>query len=120
VKLAGDFPLADSIALQFGMNFFYGWIKEDYAYNTSLTTIITPGLVEAVSLDGSHWGFGASMGTAVTLQHLTLEPFVGFGYQQIKLEGDGLTSFFPTGRIEMDKATDEWLIGTGVSVQFDL
>jgi hypothetical protein len=118
VKLAGDFPLADSIALQLGMNFFYGWVREDYAYNT--INLFGGPFIEDVSLDGSHWGFGASMGTAVKLQHLTLEPFVGFGYQQINLKGDGLTSFFPTGKIEMDKATDEWLIGTGVSVQFDL
>jgi hypothetical protein len=118
VKLAGDFPLADAVALQFGMNFFYGWIKEDYAFNSQAPM---PGLLtENVSLDGSHWGFGASMGTAVKLQRLTLEPFVGFGYQQINLEGDGLTSIFPAGRIEVDKATEEWLIGTGLSVQFDL
>ena len=54
------------------------------------------------------------------LQRLTLEPFVGFGYQEINLEGDGTTSFFPAGRIVMDKATEQWLIGTGLSVLFDL
>lgn len=118
VKLAGDFALADSIALQFGVNFFYGWVREDYALN-SLTAVINT-VAEDVSLDGFHWGFGASVGAAVTLQRLILEPFVCFGYQEINLEGNGTTSVFPAGRIEMDKATEEWFIGAGLSVLFDL
>ena len=76
-----------------------------------------------ISLNGYHWGIGASLGGTIKLKPITLEPFVNFSYQQTKLDGDGdrkNSAGTTTNLWDMDKSRNEWSIGGGFSVLFDL
>jgi len=120
LRLAGEHELSPRVALRMGLNFFYGWVMEDFAftfYNPN------PSLSDDISLDGSHWGIGASVGGTIKFKPITLEPFINFNYQQSKLDGDGERTI-PAGTVlnlwEMDKSRSEWSIGGGFSVLFGL
>jgi len=117
LRLAGEREFSPIVALRMGLGFFYGWVEEDYEL-----THRTLGFTDDISLNGSHWGIGASIGGSVKFQRFTLEPFVNAGYQEFNLDGDGdsvgggvITDFY-----EMDKIRREWSIGGGLSVLFDL
>src|SRR4030042_118389 len=97
---------------------FYGWVKEDYTFKYCTSYI------DKTALHGDHWGIGASLGGTITLKPITLEPFINFNYQQLKLDDDGGERIDSAGTVlnlfEMDSTRNEWSIGGGVSILFDL
>jgi hypothetical protein len=98
-----------------GLEPFYGWIREDFenASNEFLP------FIEDVSLNGSRWGMGASLGGTIKFKSLTLEPFINGGYQEIKLDGDG-TEFIRSLILDINELQRQWYIGGGFSVLFGL
>jgi hypothetical protein len=120
LSLAGERKISPAVTLRLGINGFYGWVQEDleYTYVTS-----TPSYDRYnISSDGTHWGIGASVGGSVRFQHLTLEPFIAAGYEELALDGDG--DFVPSAGLpalyDMDSTRRAWNVGGGLSVLFDL
>jgi hypothetical protein len=113
--LAGEWGISPSVTLRMGLEPFYGWIREDF----KSTTIALLPWIEDVSLDGSRWGIGASLGGSVKFQHLTLEPFINAGYQEMKLDGGG-TEFLRPLIIDVQELQRQWYIGAGFSILYDL
>jgi hypothetical protein len=115
LRLSGEKEFSPSVAMRMGLSFFYGWVKEDlkFIYNNSGPFSYT----DKISLDGTHWGIGASLGGTVKFQQFSFEPFIGGGYQKLNLNGDGFDSGTPA-LLEMDKTRKEWLIGGGLSIKF--
>jgi hypothetical protein len=116
--LAGEHELSPAVALRMGLDFFFGWVREDYeAYNP------IGQFTDDISLHGSRWGIGGSVGAALKFQRLTLEPFVSASYQVLDLDGDG-TTVEPLATVilltDMAKQMRAWSIGGGFSVLFDL
>jgi hypothetical protein len=118
LRLSGEKELSSSFAMRLGMNFFYGWMREDFEFDYADTGL---GLTsyEDISMNGSHWGIRASVGSTVKFGRLLLEPFVGGGYEMLDLDGNGTDDLPLTGSLlEMDKTKKEWLIGGGFSIRF--
>jgi hypothetical protein len=115
LALAGEWGISPAVTLRMGLEPFYGWIREDFKN----TIIALPPVIEDVSLDGYRWGIGASVGGSVKFQHLTLEPFINAGYQEMKLDGDG-TEFFRSLIIDVKELQRQWYIGGGFSILYDL
>ncbi len=116
LRLAGELEVSPAVTLRMGLAPFYGWVKEDFKFNTTSYT-------DDISPNGYHWGIGASLGGTIKLKPITLEPFVNFGYQKTKLDdnGDRKNSVGTTTNLwDMDKSRNEWSIGGGFSVLFDL
>jgi hypothetical protein len=111
LRLVGEKELSPMIAMRMGLNFFYGWVKEEYNYNKVLWEFS-----DLLSLNGSHGGLGAFLGGTMKFQKFSLEPFLGGGYQNLDLSGNGI--FTGIGPLEMDKLRKEWSIGGGFSVKF--
>lgn len=113
MRLSGERELTPAIKLRAGLTPFFGWIREDYNFNSLALT-------DEISLDGYHWGVGAALGASIKLEPVTLEPFFNVGYQHLKLDGDG--NRVGGGGImnlwEMDKSRAEWYVGGGLSVLF--
>jgi hypothetical protein len=118
LALVGEWDILPAVTLRMGLEPFYGWIREDFE-STNFGILPVNRWIEEVSLNGYRWGIGASMGGSVTFQNLTLEPFVGFGYQEINLDGDGTELIFGT-IMNVDELKREWCIGGGLSILFDL
>jgi len=118
LRLAGEFELTPAVTLRMGLVPFYGWVKEDYTFKYGTSYI------DKTALHGDHWGIGASLGGTIKFKPITLEPFVNFNYQQLTLDDDGGERRDSAGTItnlwEMDKTRNEWSIGGGVSILFDL
>jgi hypothetical protein len=62
------------------------------------------------------------VGGSFKFRRITIEPFVGGGYQAYDLNGDGETT---TGGVvifhdEMEKTKSEWFVGGGFSVLLGL
>jgi hypothetical protein len=119
LRLAGELELTPAVTLRMGLTPFYGWVREDFkfAFDTP-----TPSFTDDIPLDGYHWGIGASLGGTIKFKPITLEPFVNFGYQKIKLDGNG-DRRTPAGAAtfwDMDKSRSEWSIAGGLSLLFDL
>lgn len=120
LRLTGEHEFSSAFTLRGGLNFFYGWLREGYALYRSLPPDT---LQDDLSLHGSHWGIGGSVGGSLKLQRITLEPFVGGGYQATDLSGDGISTVVggPVQSLdEMDKTKREWFIGGGFSVLLGL
>ncbi len=118
VRLAGEHALSPAIDLQVGLNGFFGWVTEDYSYSEQLVLIN-----ENVSPDGRQWGVGGSIGAQVRVfKGFALEPFLGGGYQESRLSGQGVTSTIPlpAGALQVKKTTREWFISGGLSLLLDL
>jgi hypothetical protein len=116
VALAGEWVISPAVTLRMGLEPFYGWIHEDFG---NASNEFLP-FIEDVSLNGSRWGIGASVGGSVKLlQKLTLEPFVNGGYQEIKLDGDG-TEFYRSAFLDVSELQRQWYIGGGFSILYDL
>ena len=118
LRLSGEKEFSPSFAMRFGMTFFYGWMREDFKFDYADTGL---GLTsyEDISMDGSHWGIRASLGSTVKFGRLLLEPFVGGGYEMLDLDGNGTDDLPFTGSLlEMDKTKKEWFIGGGFSIRF--
>jgi len=93
LRIAGERRLSPVVVLRSGINGFYGWRRvEDTGHFFA---------------DGSHWGVGVSVGGTITLKRFTIEPFIAGGYQGLDLD-------------EEDVVRNEWNIGGGFSVLFDL
>jgi hypothetical protein len=121
LRLTGEHEFSSAFILRGGVNFFYGWLREDYARFGGLPPF--PTFQEDLSLQGSHWGIGGSVGGSLKLQRITLEPFVGGGYQAYDLDGDGESAIVGGGLYsldEMEKTQREWFIGGGFSFLYDL
>jgi hypothetical protein len=118
LRLSGEKEFSPSFAMRLGMNFFYGWMEEDFKFDYADTGLALTSY-EDISMDGSHWGIRATLGSTVRFGRLILEPFVGGGYELLDLDGDGTNNLPITGSLlEMDKTKKEWLIGGGLSFRF--
>jgi len=113
LRIAGEKELSPMFAMRMGLNFFYGCVKEDFRF--TYVDTFPSSLSEKISLDGSRWGIGASLGATVKVQRFSIEPFVGGGYQKLNLSGDGDRSGL---LLDMDKLKKEWSVGGGFSVKF--
>ena len=122
LRLAGEVALSPVVTMRMGLTPFFGWVRQDFKFS-QLTSALT-GYTDDVSTDGYHWGIGASLGGTIKIPPITLEPFINAGYQQLNLEGDGDRVSTPSGVLldlyEMSKDRNEWSIGGGLSVLFDL
>jgi hypothetical protein len=123
VRLAGEHALSPTIALRAGVNLFYGWAMWEAEESDIYTDfVITDTSFAEFSADGSHWGIGASVGATVRFQRFTLEPFVAGGYQDLRLDGDGVdlsgTTLDTTYEGKFDQSM--WYIGGGLSILFGL
>ena len=116
VRFVGERELSPAVALRGGLDCFYGWVQQERAYTgtDSLGGLDT----EIIPTDGPHWGIGASLGGSVRFQRLTLEPFVGVGYQALDIAGDGaeVRNGVLTGLREYDESRDEWFVNGGISL----
>jgi hypothetical protein len=115
LALAGEWSITPAVTLRMGLEPYYGWIKEDFenASNEFLP------FIEDVSLNGSRWGIGASVGGSVKFKRFTLEPFINAGYEELKLDCDG-TEFLRGLAIEVKELQRQWFTGGGLSVLFDM
>jgi hypothetical protein len=121
LRVAGEKEFSSVVALRMGLNFFYGWVKEDFKH-TSYDSSGVFSYADDISLDGSHWGIGASLGGTIKIPPITLEPFINGGWQKLDLNGDGertLSSGAINNLWEMDKLRKEWSIGGGFSIKFN-
>jgi hypothetical protein len=115
LRLAGENEFAPHITMRMGLSIFYGFLEEDFRFN------FTDGIdstEDETSLDGHHWGIGASMGATIKVQRVILEPFIGGGYQKLDIDGDGFSTSFGGALLEMDKLRENWSIGGGLSIKF--
>ncbi len=113
LRLAGEKELTSLITMRMGLNLFYGWVNEDLKFRSNM--IFGPSY-DKISLDGSHWGIGASFGATVKVQRLIIEPFVAGGYQGLDTDGDGIRT--GTFLSEVDKLKREWSVGGGLSIKY--
>jgi hypothetical protein len=112
LRVAGEKEISPMVAMRMGVNFFYGWAKEDF--NGDVITFS-----EKQSIDGYHWGIGASLGGTVKFQRFSVEPFIGGGYQKWNLDGTSFSNYSPPPILNMDKMRQEWFIGGGLSIKFN-
>lgn len=114
LRLAEEERLSSTCALRYGLEFFYGWVQEDFN-----ATVISYGVsTEEVSLDGYRWGIGLSLGGTVRFQRFTLEPFINAGYQGFNLDGKGKTVVMggtPDYNSTIETTMREWFAGGGLS-----
>jgi hypothetical protein len=119
VRLAGEHEFSPTFALRMGLEGFYGWATQDLTF--SILTPAGTGTYD-ISSDGSHWGIGASLGGSIRFKPITLEPFVNAGYQSLDLSGDGgvFDNGALTGTFDRDDTRNQWYVGGGLSILFDL
>jgi len=119
LRLVGENELSPQITVGMGLNCFYGWVKEDFDFNMDVSAPPLPlvSFISDASLDGYHWGIGASLGGRVKFNRFSFEPFIGGGYENLNLDGDGFDGFLDAP-VEWDKTRKEWLIGGGFSIKF--
>jgi hypothetical protein len=98
-----------------GLNGFYGWVRDDYNYYHALPIDVFD---EHSALDGNRWGIGASLGGTIKFKPLTLEPFIAGGYQSLNLSGNQILNSALLNK--RDDTRNEWNIGGGLSVLYDL
>jgi hypothetical protein len=115
--LSGEREFSSSVTLRTGLDFFYGWVKEDYKFAFAESFAPLSKYTEETSLDGHQWGINASLGSTFRLQRFSIEPFLGGGYQKTDLKGDGYETRTPAD-LDMDKSKQEWLVGGGLSILF--
>jgi hypothetical protein len=119
VRLAGEHEFSPLFALRMGLEGFYGWATQDVTFSV----FSTPGtLTVDLSSHGSHWGIGASVGGSIRFRPITLEPFVNAGYQSLDLSGDGglFDDGVLMGTFDRDDTRNQWYIGGGLSILFNL
>jgi hypothetical protein len=123
LRLAGELELSPAVTLRMGLVPFYGWVRQDFKFSYANSFIPVINYTYDISLDGSRWGIGGSLGSSVRFNSFTLEPFLNVGYQELNLKGDG-DRVVSTGLLidlfKMDKIRREWFIAGGLSVLFDL
>ena len=121
LRLAGEHELSPAVALRMGLNGFFGWATED---QTIEYTEVAYWHLYNYSLDGPHWGIGASLGATIRFQQFALESFVNGGYQSWDLSDEGVLYqslvLVPPRALERDDTRRSWYIGGGLSVLFNL
>jgi hypothetical protein len=119
VRLAGEHEFSPMVALRMGLEGFYGWAAQDLTF--SVLTPAGTGTFD-ISSHGSHWGVGASVGGSIRFKPITLEPFVNAGYQSLDLSGDGgeFDNGVLMGTFGRDDTRNQWYVGGGLSVLFNL
>lgn len=122
--LVGERKLSPAVALRIGLNGFLGWATEDQQLHY-IDTTSPDNLLFDYSMDGLHWGIGASLGATIRFAQLAFEPFLNFGYQSLELSDDGELSGVWGGvpgaaPLERDESRNQWSIGGGLSILFDL
>jgi hypothetical protein len=115
VALAGEWGISPAVTLRMGLEPFIGWIREDFQNASNELFSFN----EDVSLDGTRWGIGASLGGTIKFKPLTLEPFVNGGYQEMRLDGDGI-EFYRSVIIDARELQRQWYVGGGFSILYDL
>jgi hypothetical protein len=120
LSLAGEREISPAVTLRLGLNGFYGWVQEELEYTYTTSALFFDRY--DISLAGSHWGIGVSLGGSVRFRHFTVEPFFAAGYEELALDGDGdhVPSVGLTQLYEMDSTRRAWNIGGGVSILYDL
>jgi hypothetical protein len=115
VRLAGEKEFSPAVALRMGLDFFYGWVQEDFEHTDGT-------FFYAVSPNGSRWGIGGSVGGTVQFDSFTMEPFFNAGWQQYDLAGDGATTVggVLVTTLGLDLSRNEWYIGGGCSFLYDM
>ena len=120
VKLTGEVELSPAVTLRMGLEPFYGWVREDFAFDLTNPALL---FSDDISLAGYRWGIGGSLGGSVSFDSFTMEPFFNVGWQQFSLEGDGADA--RAGGVianlwGMGLSRDEWYIGGGCSFLYDM
>ena len=110
LRAAGEKEYTPTFALHGGLNFFYGWVKNNYEYNYNQV------FFSSISTNGSHWGLSGSVGATIKLDRFAVEPFLGVGYEKYNLSGDGFNSDGYMDSLKLKKGS--LLIGSGFSVKF--
>jgi hypothetical protein len=123
LKIAYEKNISPMAGFRAGFDCFYGWADWDYKNDFSASTLGGGGLRERVSMDGAIWGIGLTIGGTIKIDPVTLEPFIGFAYQQTDLDGDGTTRGYGfmagiDANIEGESERDQWLMTTGLSILF--
>jgi len=101
-------------------------VEEDYGLDVDVSVPFggpVPTLVEnSMRIDGRRWGWAASVGASVKFDRITFEPFIKGGYQKIDLSGNSEWEIlgFNILDFDMDRNRDEWFIGAGFYILFDL
>ena len=120
LRLAGEHEFSPLFALRGGLELFYGWATQDLTFSV----LSPPPDTQTVDLssDGSHWGIGVSFGGSIRLKPITLEPFVNGGYESLDLSGDGVgyDNGVPMATFDRDDTRNQWYVGGGLSVLFDM
>jgi hypothetical protein len=115
VRLLGEKGFSSSVAIRMGLDFFYGWVREDFKFTYGTSDLVSR--TNKLSLDGFRWGMGISLGGTIKFNRFTIEPFANGGYQKLDLNGEGITTIYPTN-LKMEKLRSEWSIGGGLSIKF--
>jgi len=120
--LAAERELSSMVALRMGLNLFLGWATEDQlgGYFATNSPVGAYNNLIDYSTDGLHWGIGGSLGATIKFTRFSFEPFVNAGYQSLKLSGDGAISGTFSVPLTRDEDRDEWYIGGGASILFNL
>jgi hypothetical protein len=124
--LAGERELSSMVALRMGLSGFLGWATEDQKFHYIDPDIMSDdNLLFDYSMDGFHWGIGASLGATIRFAQFAFEPFLNFSYQSLELSGDGELSGVWGGTpgaapLERDESHNQWFIGGGCSFLYDL
>jgi hypothetical protein len=127
IKLAGETAVSPSFALRGGINWFYGSITETYDTEIDLSIPIpipipSPLVENTIELDGSRWGISGAIGATIKLSSVTIEPYIKGGYQEIDLSGEEDWDIIGLNILAMDadRTREEWFVGAGFSILFDL
>jgi len=120
LKFAYEKELSPIFGFRAGFDTFYGWADWDYRNNYSPSSAMN--IREKISMDGDIWGIGLTLGGSIKLDPVTLEPFIGFAYQQTDLDGDGTYRGYgipvTDTDIKGDMERNQWLITAGTSILF--
>ncbi len=126
LQLAGEHRASPCLTMRGGLSIFYGWVSEEYDFDGgvdisglgSASSLINNG----ISLDGNRWGIEASLGASWVCDRVTIEPFINGGYQRVNLDGDEDWSLLGIDVLafDVDKEKDEWFVGGGFSLLFNL
>ncbi|MBW1813670.1 MAG: autotransporter outer membrane beta-barrel domain-containing protein [Deltaproteobacteria bacterium] len=111
LKLAFEKDMSSTVGFRAGLNCFYGWADWDYKNDW-----MSGAIKESVSMDGDLWGIGLTLGGTIKIDPMTIEPFIGFAYQETNLDGDG--DLLGVIDIEGDHERNQWLVTTGLSILF--
>jgi hypothetical protein len=111
LRLAGEREICPAITVRMGLDFFYGWVKEDSKY------LEFASILDKNSLDGHRKGIGGSLGGTVKFQRFSIEPFLRGGFQTLKLGGHGINTD-ETALNDINKSRKEWLVGGGLSIKY--